>query len=45
MSMLMRVKSKDLPRNLTRINIDTALMKAAIVRRLSEPEIGAARLG
>jgi hypothetical protein len=43
--MLMRVISKDSPRNMTRINIDTALMKAAIVQRLSEPEIGVARLG
>ena len=38
---LMRVKS----RNLTRINLDIAFMEAAIVQQLSEPEIGAARLG
>ena len=31
--------------DLTRINFDTAFMEAAIVQRLSEPEIGAARLG
>jgi hypothetical protein len=37
----MRVKS----RNLTRINLHIAFMEAAIVQQLSEPEIGAARLG
>jgi hypothetical protein len=31
--------------DLTRINLDTAFMEAAIVQQLSEPEIGAARLG